>query len=238
MINQTTHQSSMSAYPAVVAVFPGTNCENETAAVLKELGFEAQIITWTSPEVTIKEALAKACLVVIPGGFSYGDYLRAGAVAARDHLMNQIGQARERGAFILGICNGFQILCEAKWLPGALMPNRQGVYLHRLVECDVQPNIALDIKTPHLSMQIAHYEGRFLCSDSEWEQLKAQKRIVLRYTKDQNGARDQTAGICSEDGRVVGLMPHPERVFFGWHETQDGKAFFEALKTKVVSLFQ
>jgi phosphoribosylformylglycinamidine synthase I len=220
---------------AVVVVFPGSNCEHETAAALREIGFNTAIVTWTTDQAILREALSKSNLVVIPGGFSYGDYLRAGAVAARDDLMDQVGRARERGAFVMGICNGFQILCEAKWLVGALMPNRQGVYLHRLVSCQPEKNRALDLPSAVLRLKIAHYEGRFLCSDDEFRLLESQNRIVLRYSQDENGAMNQVAGICSEDGRTIGLMPHPERVFFPWHETQDGRIFLEAFKAKVLA---
>lgn len=224
---------------AVVVVFPGNNCEVETAQALKETGFNTQIITWTSPENFIKSAFGQAHLVVVPGGFSYGDYLRAGAVAARDDLMKHVKAAYQRGAFVLGICNGFQILCEAKLLPGALLPNRQDLYLHRQVECKIEPNAVLQgLAGKILSLQIAHHDGRYTCTDQDWQQLVQNNQIVVRYTSDQNGARDRVAGVCSADGRVLGLMPHPERMFFDWHASQDGREFFQAIKIKVTALFQ
>jgi phosphoribosylformylglycinamidine synthase len=180
--------------------------------------------------------------VIIPGGFSYGDYLRAGALARFSPVMNSVKEFAARGGFVLGICNGFQILCEAGLLPGALIRNRDLHYI-----CEHVTVRAETTETPFtnqlkagsvLRIPIAHGEGNYVCDDQTLEELKREDRIVFRYCDERgeiteaanpNGSRNNIAGICNRERNVLGLMPHPERACEDLLGSSDGRDIFRSL---------
>jgi phosphoribosylformylglycinamidine synthase subunit PurQ / glutaminase len=164
--------------------------------------------------------------VIIPGGFSYGDYLRAGAIARFAPVMGEVAEFARQGGLVLGICNGFQVLCEAGLLPGALLPNTSLRFVFRQVRLDVaDPDTAFTCACPHsLSIPVKHTTGRYYCPDSV--------RVVLRYAPGQNpnGSQDDVAGVCNEAGNVFGLMPHPEHAVDPLTGSADGLCIFESIR--------
>jgi phosphoribosylformylglycinamidine synthase subunit PurQ / glutaminase len=194
-----------------IAVFPGSNCERDIYHVLNNiLNLRANYIWHTKDKITGYDAM------IIPGGFSYGDRLRAGIIAANSPIINEVKRMAKDGLPILGICNGFQILIESCLLPGALMMNNSLSFVCRWTTVEVQNN-----KTPFtnnfqknqkIQIPIAHGEGRYVADNQLLKDLKKNNQIVLRYFKDDpNGSYDLIAGICNEEGNVMGMMPHPER---------------------------
>jgi phosphoribosylformylglycinamidine synthase subunit PurQ / glutaminase len=220
-----------------VIVFPGSNCDHDAYHVIsKHVGQPVDFIWHRDTDLSSYDA------VIIPGGFSYGDYLRVGALARFSPVMNSLKDFVARGRFVLGICNGFQILCEAGLLPGALIRNRN---LHFICE-HVQVR-AETTETPFsnqlkagsvLRIPIAHSEGNYVCDDSTLEELESEDRIVFRYCDDDgeitdaanpNGSRDNIAGICNRERNVLGLMPHPERACEDLLGSVDGRDIFRSL---------
>ena len=220
-----------------VIVFPGSNCDHDAYHVIsKHVGQPVDFIWHRDTDLTTYDA------VIIPGGFSYGDYLRAGALARFSPVMNSVREFAARGRFVLGICNGFQILCEAGLLPGALIRNRD---LHFI--CDHVRVRVETTETPFtnqlqagsvLRLPVAHAEGNYVCDDATLEELKREDRIIFRYcdeggeTTDEsnpNGSRDQIAGICNAARNVLGLMPHPERACEDLLGSSDGSGVFRSL---------
>jgi phosphoribosylformylglycinamidine synthase I len=194
-----------------IAVFPGSNCERDIHHVLNNiLNLHADYIWHTKDKITGYDAM------IIPGGFSYGDRLRAGTIAANSPIINGVKRMAKDGLPILGICNGFQILIESCLLPGALMMNNCLSFVCRWTTVEVHNN-----KTPFtnnfqknqkIQMPVAHGEGRYMVDNQLLKDLKKNNQIVLRYFRDDpNGSYDLIAGICNEEGNVMGMMPHPER---------------------------
>ena len=194
-----------------IAVFPGSNCERDIYHVLNNiLNLHADYIWHTKDKITGFDAM------IIPGGFSYGDRLRAGIIAANSPIINEVKRMAKDGLPILGICNGFQILIESCLLPGALMMNNSLNFVCRWTTVKVQNN-----KTPFTNcfqknqkfqIPVAHGEGRYVVNNQILNDLKKNNQIVLRYFNDDpNGSYDSIAGICNEEGNVMGMMPHPER---------------------------
>lgn len=192
-----------------IAVFPGTNCERETARAFAAHGVSIRYLWHEEP---VPEEVD---WVVLPGGFSYGDYLRAGAIARFSRLVQSLHAfARDLRHVVFGICNGFQILTEAHLLPGALTLNASGTFVCRVVEVEVTSHHPLFRGlTPgeRLRLPVAHGEGRFVADPDVIEDLEKQDRILFRYTEDINGSLGRIAGIASDPGNVIGMMPHPER---------------------------
>lgn len=191
--------------------FPGTNCDEDVRHVLVDVfGLEAEIVWYK--EFAVKQWDA----VILPGGFSYGDWLRAGAIAARTHAVEELAEARYLGIPLLGICNGFQILVEAGLLPGALLYNDSGRFVCRWIRTVVErprgPWLALARDGQELDMPIAHAEGRYYIDEESYNSLLL-NAPVLRYLNgfNPNGSVHDIAGVGTEDGVVFGLMPHPER---------------------------
>ena len=194
-----------------IVVFPGSNCDRDVHHVLNDvMGINAQYIWHTEESIDEYDAL------ILPGGFSYGDRLRAGVIAAQSPIVEAIKKKAQEGLPILGICNGFQILVEAGLLPGALVKNVKLKFSCKWLKMEV-----LNVNTPFTNMfrlneeitiPIAHGEGRFVISDDKIPQLKQNNQIVFKY-KDQNpnGSTEMIAAICNKEGNVMGLMPHPER---------------------------
>ncbi|HEX6990624.1 MAG TPA: phosphoribosylformylglycinamidine synthase subunit PurQ [Gemmatimonadales bacterium] len=210
--------------------FPGINCEEETLRAAGRTGAEAHYIWHRDP------TLGGADVVVIPGGFSYGDYLRAGAIARFSPVMAAVQDHAAAGGPVLGICNGFQILCEARLLPGALMRNHRLRYLSRPVRCIVEqtstPFTSAYVHGQAIELPIAHGEGRYVADTDTLRMLEAEGRVVLRYASDAdnpNGAMSNIAGIMNAGGNVVGIMPHPERAADPLVGNTDGAGFFTSI---------
>ena len=216
---------------AGVIVFPGSNCERETARTLEAASGQKAAVIWHRDT-----ELPPLDLIVLPGGFSHGDYLRSGAMAARAPIMSAVRKAAADGVHVLGICNGFQILVEAGLLPGAFLQNRSLSYICKVCDLDiVRPDTAFTNayqgrKT--IRVPIAHHEGNYTAAPEVLERLEGEGQVVFRYappTGNPNGAAADIAGIMNETGRVMGLMPHPERAFDEIHGSTDGRGLFESL---------
>jgi len=192
-----------------VVVFPGSNCEHDVVEAVGAVGADAQLL-WHGDH-----DLGDVDTVVLPGGFAHGDYLRPGAIARFSPVMESVGAFARQGGPVLGICNGFQVLTEAGLLPGALQKNSGLKFLCRTVDVRVDStrSALTSGATPGqvLRLPINHFEGNYTCSERTLAELRADERVVLRYVDNPNGATDDIAGICSAEGNVVGLMPHPER---------------------------
>ena len=196
---------------AAVVVFPGSNCDRDAAAALARITKRPTVMLWH------KEAALPAGLdlVVLPGGFSHGDYLRAGAMAARAPIMRAIGEFAARGGLVLGVCNGFQALTESGLLPGALLRNAGGKFVCREVRLRVEnaanPFTRRYAQGGETVMPVAHGEGRFFAAGEVLDRLEGEGQVLLRYCDNPNGSARDIAGICNAAGNVLGLMPHPER---------------------------
>lgn len=225
-----------------VIVFPGSNCDHDAYHVIsKHVGQPVNFIWHKETDLSDYDA------VIVPGGFSYGDYLRCGALAKFSPVMSAVKDFAARGRFVFGICNGFQILCEAGLLPGALIRNKNLHFICKHVNLKVENN-----HTPYtseieagdvLSIPIAHAEGNYVCDDETFNQLEENGQIVFRYCDESgeitdeanpNGARSNIAGICNLDRNVLGMMPHPERACEGLLGSNDGRNIFRSL-TKAIS---
>jgi phosphoribosylformylglycinamidine synthase subunit PurQ / glutaminase len=192
-----------------VVTFPGSNDDGDARLALERLGAEA-VAVWHA-ETTLPDGTGG---VVLPGGFSYGDYLRCGAIARFAPVMDAVRRFADDGGPVLGICNGFQILCEAGLLPGVLRPNRQLEFLcadvRLTVESTATPFTAAAAPGDELVIPVKHGEGCWVADDELFAQVADRGQVVLRYADDVNGARDRVAGVANEEGNVLGLMPHPE----------------------------
>ena len=220
-----------------VIVFPGSNCDHDAYHVIsKHVGQPVDFIWHRETNLDGYDA------VIIPGGFSYGDYLRAGALARFSPVMTSLKTFAESGRFVLGICNGFQILCEAGLLPGALIRNRDLHFIcdHVFVRCE-NPDTPFTNELSQgivLRLPIAHAEGNYVCDDLTLQELRDENRVVFRYCDEQgkitaeanpNGSRDNIAGICNRERNVLGLMPHPERACEDLLGSSDGRDIFRSL---------
>ena len=220
---------------AAVITFPGSNCDDDLIYVLGKSGFQVTRL-WHKDH----PSLSKFQLVLLPGGFAYGDYLRTGAVAAHSPVMDEVKSFASKGGKVLGVCNGFQILCEAGLLPGALAINKNLGFVCKDVFLKVANGASPWVKGiaegDVLSFPIAHGEGRYIVSDEEWEKLNEKKQILFQYCgpageltegANPNGSVKNIAGVCNESQNVMGLMPHPERATF--LRSGDGVKFWTAV---------
>jgi phosphoribosylformylglycinamidine synthase len=192
-----------------VVVFPGSNCELDVVEAVGSLGGEGRLL-WHADT-----SLAGVDAVVLPGGFAHGDYLRPGAIARFSPIMAAVREHAAAGGSVVGICNGFQVLCEAGLLPGALQKNAGLKFLCRPARLRVEAGgtpltTGVEVGT-ELTIPINHFEGNYACERGTLAELRADDRVVLRYVDNPNGSVDDIAGICSAGRNVVGLMPHPER---------------------------
>jgi phosphoribosylformylglycinamidine synthase len=210
-----------------VVLFPGTNCEYDVVRALELLGANAAIL-WHG-DATINGVDA----VVVPGGFAHGDYLRTGAIARFSPVMSAVTDFARAGGPIVGICNGFQVLCESHLLPGALQKNAGLKFLCEPADLRVEttstPLTALAERGTILRIPINHFEGNYVCDKRTLEQLQADDRVVVRYVQNPNGSLDDIAGICNEARNVVGLMPHPERASDPLLGSDDGLVLLKSL---------
>jgi phosphoribosylformylglycinamidine synthase subunit PurQ / glutaminase len=216
----------MSARVGIV-VFPGTNCELDVAWAIEQLGGTAEMLWHADAD------LGGADAVVVPGGFAHGDYLRTGAIARFSPAMDAVARFAAAGGPVVGICNGFQVLCEAGLLPGALQKNAGLKFLCETVECRVETNrstlTALATPGSVVRLPINHFEGNYVCDEATHRRLRDDDRVVLRYVANPNGSLDDIAGICSEGRNVVGLMPHPERASDALLGSTDGVVLLRSL---------
>ena len=227
-----------------VIVFPGSNCDHDAYHVIsKHVGQPVDFIWHRETGLSGYDAL------IIPGGFSYGDYLRAGALARFSPVMNSVKEFAAGGGLLLGICNGFQILCEANLLPGALIRNRDLHFICEHVHVSVESSdtpFTNEMKTGlALRLPIAHAEGNYVCDDRTLDELHRDKRIIFRYCDEHgeptaasnpNGSRDNIAGICNRERNVLGLMPHPERACEELLGSGDGLDVFRSLATTLAAM--
>ena len=220
-----------------VLVFPGSNCDHDTYNVLAaEVGAPVTYLWHASHDLENCDA------ILVPGGFAYGDYLRTGAIAKFAPIMQSVARFASTGGFVMGICNGFQILCEAGLLPGALMRNRDQRYIckqvHLRTECANSPFTHTTPRGTVLQMPVGHMEGNYFCDESTLQSLRDQDRIAFRYASpagevtpaaNPNGSLDNIAGILSEKRNVLGLMPHPDRSSEALLGSADGLRLFQSL---------
>ncbi len=214
---------------AAVIVFPGSNCDRDLAVCLRDVAGHAPQMVWHGAH-DLPEGLD---LIAVPGGFSYGDYLRSGAMAARSPVMQAVVRAAAHGTKVLGIRNGFQVLTEAGLLPGALMRNAGIHFVCRSVALTVANNenvfAAKYAAGETVTMSVAHHDGNYAADDETLASLEGEGRIVFRYAEDVNGSAHNIAGIINAAGNVLGMMPHPERMADLWAGTDDGRRIFEGL---------
>lgn len=212
-----------------VLVFPGSNCDLDMFHAIKdELGEEVEYVWHDTKDLSGFDG------ILLPGGFSYGDYLRCGAIAQFSNVMNEVKKAAEAGKPVLGICNGFQILTEAGLLPGALLRNKNLKFMCRTVELTVENNETMFTSgysnKEVIKVPIAHGEGNYTCDAETLASLKANNQIVFTYTTDNpNGSIENIAGIINKRGNVLGMMPHPERAVHELIGGTDGLALFKSI---------
>ncbi len=210
-----------------VVVFPGTNCELDVAWAVEALGGSAELL-WHG-DASTKGVDA----IIVPGGFAHGDYLRTGAIARFSPVMNGVTDHAQGGGPVVGICNGFQVLCEAHLLPGALQKNAGLKFVCETVELRVETTTTALTNRARagevLRIPINHFEGNYVCDDGTLARLRADDRIVFRYLRNPNGSLDDIAGICNETRNVVGLMPHPERASDTLLGSADGAVLLKSL---------
>jgi phosphoribosylformylglycinamidine synthase I len=215
---------------SAVVVFPGINRERDMMLALETVTGSKPVSVWHT-----ETELPKVDLVVVPGGFSYGDYLRCGAIAARSPIMQDIRAKALKGLKVLGVCNGFQIITEAGLLPGVLVRNKDLRFVCREVKLKVENNQTFFTnrmqKGAIVSCPVAHGEGNYICDPETLKQLEAENRVVFRYAEgtNPNGALNDIAGIMNESGTVIGMMPHPENMIEPLHGKTDCRPLFESL---------
>ena len=218
-----------------VIVFPGSNCDRDMDVALGKFGFKNQMI-WHNDN-----SIPKSDLIVLPGGFSYGDYLRCGSIASKSKIIKSVTDFANSGGLVLGVCNGFQILTETGLLPGILQQNKYLNFICKNVFVkvkDKQNKYFKDIKKDILELHIAHNEGNYFCSNDEMKSLEDNNQIAVTYCNkngdesdenNPNGAIKNIAGIFNSKKNVLGMMPHPERMIDKYLSGEDGSLFFENL---------
>ena len=220
---------------SAVIVFPGSNCDRDLAVALEQVTGRKPAMVWHRDS----ELPQGVDFIGIPGGFSYGDYLRSGAMAARSPIMAAVKDAAERGVPVIGICNGFQVLTEAGLLPGALMRNSGLHYICRPVAVTVENSQTLFTngyeRGEKLLIPIAHHDGNYQADEETLDRLEGEGRVVFRYGEECNGSARAIAGILNTNGNVLGMMPHPERAFEPAHGCSDGRRLFEGLLETVAA---
>nr|WP_255517194.1 MULTISPECIES: phosphoribosylformylglycinamidine synthase subunit PurQ [unclassified Thermoactinomyces] len=212
-----------------VPVFPGSNCDMDCIHAVEDVLGEPVTPVWHH-----ESDLSSYDAVILPGGFSYGDYLRSGAIARFSPVMQGVKKAAADGKLVIGICNGFQILLESGLLPGAMLKNKNLSFL-----CDFQTLRVENAKTPftmqyqegeRIRIPIAHQEGNYYCDEKTLARLEENGQIVFRYADENpNGSVQNIAGICNREGNVLGMMPHPERAIHEWMGSEDGRRLFQSM---------
>ena len=214
---------------AAVIQFPGSNCDRDMAVAIRDITGADTSLVWHR-EGELPTGLD---LIAIPGGFSYGDYLRSGAMAARSPVMQAVIAAAGRGVPVLGVCNGFQILTEAGLLPGALMRNAGIRFVCRTVGLTVENSQSMFTSGysagEKIHIPVAHHDGNFFADDATLDRLEGEGRVAFRYAEPVNGSARNIAGVLNDAGNVLGMMPHPERMIEAMQGGSDGRRLFEGL---------
>ncbi|MVZ97681.1 phosphoribosylformylglycinamidine synthase subunit PurQ [Sphingorhabdus sp. IMCC26285] len=214
---------------AAVIQFPGSNCDRDMAVAVQQIMGARTSLIWHG-EAELPDNLD---LIAIPGGFSYGDYLRSGAMAARSPVMQSVIAAASRGVPVLGVCNGFQILTEAGLLPGALMRNAGIRFVCRTVQLKVENSQSIFTSQyengEQIAIPVAHHDGNYFADSETLDRLEGEGRVAFRYAESVNGSARDIAGILNNAGNVLGMMPHPERMIEPLQGGSDGRRLFEAL---------
>ena len=218
---------------SAVIVFPGSNCDRDLAVALEQVTGRKPAMVWHK-DTELPEGTD---FIALPGGFSYGDYLRSGAMAARSPIMQAVKDATARGVPLIGICNGFQVLTEAGLLPGALMRNARLSFVCRPVPLRVENSQSLFTSAydsgETVVFPVAHHDGNYQADQDTLDRLEDEGRVAFRYLDEVNGSARRIAGILNDAGNVLGLMPHPERVVEPAHGSIDGRRLFEGLLESV-----
>ncbi len=212
---------------AAVIVFPGSNCDRDMAVAFEQAGFDVEMV-WHK-ETALPSGID---LVGVPGGFSFGDYLRCGAIAANAPIVRDVKAFGDSGGYVLGVCNGFQVLTETGLLPGALLRNSELKYICRTVALRVDGDSVFTQgydKGEEIALPIAHHDGNYHADDATLDMLEGDGRVAFRYTDNPNGSARDMAGILSANKRVLGMMPHPERASEAAHGNEDGARLFANL---------
>ncbi|MDE1466243.1 phosphoribosylformylglycinamidine synthase subunit PurQ [Aurantiacibacter sp. D1-12] len=211
-----------------VVTFPGSNCDRDMQVALRDVTGRDPHKVWHG-DADLPDGLD---FIALPGGFSYGDYLRSGAMAANSPIMRSVIAAAERGVPVLGVCNGFQVLTEARLLPGALMRNAGQNFICRTVSLKVENTQSLFTggyaSDEEIHVPVAHHDGNFFADEDTLDRLEGDGRVAFRYTEKVNGSRRDIAGILNPAGNVLGMMPHPERAIESDHGGSDGRRLFES----------
>lgn len=214
---------------SAVIVFPASNCDRDLAVAIEQVTGRAPAMVWHR-DTDLPEGTG---LIALPGGFSYGDYLRTGAISARSPIMDAVTRAAERGVPVLGVCNGFQILTEAGLLPGALMRNAGLNFICRDVALTVENSQSVFTSRydagETITVPVAHHDGNYFADDETLNRLEGEGRVAFRYAEPVNGSARNIAGILNAQGNVLGMMPHPERRAEPAHGGADGRRLFEGL---------
>ncbi|WP_394731223.1 phosphoribosylformylglycinamidine synthase subunit PurQ [Altererythrobacter sp. GH1-8] len=222
-------------FTSAVITFPGSNCDRDMAVALEQVSGTAPLRVWHG-DADLPDRLD---FIALPGGFSYGDYLRSGAMAANSPIMRSVIAAAKRGVPVLGVCNGFQVLTESGLLPGALMRNAGQTFICRTVALTVENNQSLFTggyeagETIHIP--VAHHDGNYFADEATLDRLEGDGRVAFRYAETVNGSRRDIAGILNAEGNVLGMMPHPERAIEAAHGTDDGRRLFESAVNALVN---
>ena len=218
-----------------VIIFPGSNCDRDMDVALRKFGFNNQMIWHNDHEIP------KCDLIILPGGFSYGDYLRCGSIAAKSKIIKSIINFANSGGLVIGICNGFQILIETGLLPGALLRNKYLEFICKNVFVKInnsENKYFKNIKKNILELHIAHNVGNYFCSDDELKSINDNNQIAVNYCgkngnvseeSNLNGSINNIAGIFNKNKNILGIMPHPERMIDSYLSGEDGSIFFENL---------
>ncbi|MEL6808500.1 MAG: phosphoribosylformylglycinamidine synthase subunit PurQ [Pseudomonadota bacterium] len=219
---------------AAVVVFPGSNCDRDLAVAFRAAGAEVEMVWHKDTELP-----GGVDIVGVPGGFSFGDYLRCGAIAANSPICRAVKAHADRGGYVLGICNGFQVLTETGMLPGALLRNAGLKYICKTVGLKVETSQSVFTEGYNagdvVDIPIAHHDGNFFADGATIERLKGEDRIAFTYTDNPNGSLGDIAGILSDNRRVLGMMPHPERAADSGHGGTDGQALFRAVASQLTT---
>ena len=214
---------------SAVLVYPGSNCDRDLAVAIRDVTGRAPTMVWHRDTILPPGT----DLIAIPGGFSYGDYLRSGAMAARSPIMRAVADAAARGVPVIGICNGFQVLTEAGLLPGALMRNAGLHFVCKPVGLRVENNQSIFTNAyaagEEITVPVAHHDGNFQADADTLARIEGEGRVAFRYTGECNGSARDIAGILNDGGNVLGMMPHPERAIERAHGGTDGRRLFEGL---------
>ncbi|PKP92795.1 MAG: phosphoribosylformylglycinamidine synthase subunit PurQ [Alphaproteobacteria bacterium HGW-Alphaproteobacteria-14] len=226
-------------FRAAVITFPGSNCDRDMAVALEQVSGAPAIRVWHG-DAELPERLD---LIALPGGFSYGDYLRSGAMAATSPIMRAVIAAASRGVPVLGVCNGFQVLAEARLLPGALLRNAGQRFICRSVTLTVENTDSLFtsayVPGEQIRIPVAHHDGNYFADAETLDRLEGEGRVAFRYAEPCNGSARDIAGVLSANGRVLGMMPHPERAIepaaVSTLGGSDGRRLFESIFTALAS---